>query len=171
MSDPYQQRDQARRLEQTQVTERPGVSGYSSFYDFGTFTPALQGTTIAGTFTYDATTTACYWSRFGNRVLLNGRVRITAITVAPTGNLQIITLPFTPATVTGNIAGGVLFQTWTGITLTGARTMLSGDILSGAAAIRFFESGSNLAAASVIGGGLVLVGGSADFRFSGQYMV
>jgi hypothetical protein len=137
----------------------------------GTFTPVLAGNTIAGTFTYDAANTGVAWTRMGDRVLFNGRVRITAIAVAPTGNLEITGLPFAGASVTGSIAGGCAFGAWTGITLTGGRTQLAGDVLSNATAIRLFESGSNLAAAGVLGGGLVLVGGVADFRFSGQYQV
>lgn len=161
----------AARLRQTETRETPGnVPGFTSFYDVGTFTPVLQGTTIAGTFTYDAANTHVEWSRIGNRVMLNGRLRITAIAVAPTGNLQIITLPFTPLASAGSIAGGVGLV-YTGITLTAGHTQLQGDILSGAAAIRLFEVGSNIAAASVVGGALVLVGGVADFRFSGHFQV
>lgn len=148
--------------ERLRKADVPGVSG--------SFTPELQGTTIAGTFTYDTANTAAYWTRVGDRIFLSGRVRITAIAVAPTGNLQIITLPFTPAVVTGSIAGGATIV-FTGITLTAGHTQLVGEVQSGAAALRLFEVGSNIAAASVIGGALVLVGGVGDFRFSGQYQI
>ena len=161
----------AARLRQTETRETPGnVPGFTSFYDVGTFTPVLQGTTIAGTFTYDVPNTAGAWSRIGNRVSFNGRVRITAIGVAPTGNLQIITLPITPASIAGNIAGGASVV-FTGITLTAGHTQVVGEVQSGAASMRLFEVGSNIAAASVLGGALVLVGGVGDFRFSGQYQV
>ena len=50
MSDPRGPRDIARRLEQTQVVERPGnIPGFTSFYDTGTFVPTWVGGTIAGT--------------------------------------------------------------------------------------------------------------------------
>ena len=42
----------------------------------GTFAPALVGSTIAGTFTYDATNTNAEWTRDGDRIRINGRVRL-----------------------------------------------------------------------------------------------
>lgn len=172
MSDMQQQRDIARRLEQTQVIERPGgVTGFTTFFDSGVWTPTLVGSGTAGTFTYDATNTSAEWSRFGNRVLVNGRVRITAITVAPTNNLGIGGLPFVSATSGQQVAGGLAILSYTGITLTGARTQLNAIVTDAVQTALLFESGSNLATAIVQGTGLVLVGGVGDFRFEGQYTV
>lgn len=171
-SDPYEQRDIARRLEQTQTKEVPGgIAGFSTFYDSGTFVPTLVGSGTAGSFTYDATNTGGRWSRIGNRVLLSGRVRITAIGVAPTGNLGISGLPVVSAASGQQVAGGLAVLSYTGITLTGARTQLNAIITDAVSTALIFESGSNLATAVVQGTGLVLVGGVGDIRFEGQYYV
>lgn len=59
----------------------------------GSFTPTYVGTTIAGTFTY--TTQLGYYVKLGGLVFITGRVVISAISVAPTGNMTIGGLPFT----------------------------------------------------------------------------
>lgn len=172
MSDLMTQRDLVRRLEQTQVTERPGAqTGFDAFYASGAWTPTFVGSTIAGTFTYDATNTGGFYTRIGNQVVLEGRLRITAIAVAPTGNLQIGGLPITSATTGRNTAGALHMGSWTGITLTGARTMLGAVIVDTVLLANLFESGTNIAVNVTQGGGLVLVGGIADLRFSGSYQV
>lgn len=91
MSDIRQQRDLARRLEQTQVIERPGASGQTTFYASGTWTPFFEGTTIAGTFTY--VTQQGRYARIGSRVFIEFDIAISAISVAPTGNMIITGLP------------------------------------------------------------------------------
>jgi hypothetical protein len=91
MSDLRQQRDIARRLEQTQVVERPGASGQNTFSATGTWTPFFEGTTGAGTYTY-VTQTGRYM-RVGNRVHFEFDINISAIAVAPTGNMIITGLP------------------------------------------------------------------------------
>jgi hypothetical protein len=161
-----------KRLSRTETREVPGaIPGFTSFYDTGVFTPTFVGSTIAGTFTYDAANTGGIWSRIGNQVFVEGRVRITAIAVAPTGNLQIGGLPITSATTGRNIAGALTFGAWTGITLTGARTMLAAVIVDTVLLANLFESGSNIAVNVTQGAALVLVGGIADIRFSGNYTV
>jgi hypothetical protein len=67
----------------------------------GTFTPTFQGSTIAGTFTYAAQRGV--YRKLDDIVFVMAQVAISAITVAPTGNMRIAGLPFTAATVvTGN---------------------------------------------------------------------
>ena len=86
------------RLRQTETREVPGnIPGFTSFYATGTWTPAFQGTAIAGTFTYPASSQIGVWTRIGNQVFVHGYVQISAIAVAPTGSMQITGLPFTAA--------------------------------------------------------------------------
>lgn len=166
------QRKQKQLLEQTEVIERPGnITGFTSFYANGVWTPTLVGSGTAGTFTYDVANTGGVWTRIGNRVLLSGRVRITAIGVAPTGNLAIGGLPIVSGTSGQNVAGGVALLAYAGITFTAGRTQLAGLVGDALSIINLFESGSNLAVTAVQGSGLVLVGGVADLRFEGQYQV
>ena len=173
MSDLRGQRDLARRLEQTQVVERPGgVTGFTSFYDTGTFVPTLVGLTIAGTFTYDATETFCNWSRIGDRLLFNGRVRITAIAVAPTGALTISGFPYVAATLTtgSQPAGGATMIGWT-LTTPATYYHVTGLFLEGESRLRLIRNTITALPASVLGGEFALVGGIGDFRFEGQYQV
>lgn len=97
MSDPRQQRDMARQLEQQRVIERPGAAGQTTFYAAGSWTPVIAGTTIAGTFTYVGQVGR--YVRIGSQVMIHGYVQISAIGVAPTGNMIITGLPFTSANV------------------------------------------------------------------------
>jgi hypothetical protein len=66
------------------------------WYERGTFTPAIQGTGTAGTFTYIAQRGD--YVRLGDVVWISLQCAISAITVAPTGNMRISGLPFTPMT-------------------------------------------------------------------------
>jgi hypothetical protein len=95
-----QMRALQRKVGQTEVKEIPGgITGFSTFYDTGTWTPAYQGTTIAGTFTYVANGQTGRYTRIGNQVFIHCYVQISAISVAPTGNMQITGLPFTAANI------------------------------------------------------------------------
>jgi len=77
------QRDLARRLEQTQVTERPGgVTGFDTFYQTSTYTPTYFGGTTAGATTYSFQQGK--WTRIGNLIFVTGAVVWTAAT--GTGN-------------------------------------------------------------------------------------
>ena len=142
----------------------------STFYAEGAWTPALAGSGTAGTFTYSVQTGD--YVRLGNTCFVRGRVRITAITVAPTGNLQITGLPFTSEAIgaSGN-AGGGAFQLWQGITLPASHTQLMWYIAPAATNINLSRGGSNVAQANVQGGELALVGGVANFEIEGQYRV
>lgn len=70
-----------------------GMTTHVGDYYTGTWTPAFIGTTIAGTFTY--TTRIGRYRRIDDMVWIVGRVRISAISVNPTGNIQISGLPYT----------------------------------------------------------------------------
>lgn len=168
MSDPYAQRDIIRRLEQTQVKEVPGgITGFTSFYEAGSFVPAWRGTTIAGTFTY--TTAACLveWSRIGNRLFFNGRIVISAISVAPTGVLQIDGWPYAGvADASMAIAGGGTMIFWA-LNVAAGYTDASLQMANTDSRMSVVRSGDNVGPASVAGGELIV----GDCRFEGHYRV
>jgi len=168
MSDLMTQRDLARRLEQTQVTERPGgVTGFDTFYATGNFVPVWVGTTIAGTFTYTAASCIVEWSRFGNRLLYSGRIEISAIAVAPTGNLTITGWPFAAVADAGmTIAGGGAMIVWT-LNVDAGYTQVSLQAVNGSAVLGVVRSGDNVAPATVLGGELI----AGNCWFEGQYRV
>jgi hypothetical protein len=66
------------------------ISELLSDYEEGTFTPAISGTTTAGTGTYIAQVGV--YTKIGRQVTTYGRVRISAHT--GTGNMLITNLPF-----------------------------------------------------------------------------
>jgi hypothetical protein len=140
-------------------------------YATGTFTPVLSGDGTAGTFTYDAANTGCDYTRIGNRLLFAGRVRITAIAVAPTGNTRITGPPFTGVAGAGSIAGGVQFDAVTGINLTAGYTWVGGEVISTTSEIRLFENGDNVAALRIQGAAFGLIGSVIDLRFWGMYQI
>lgn len=154
------------RLGRVEVTEVPIVQA-------GTWTPALFGDGTAGSFTYDLTNTGGEYTRDADRVDFNGRVRITAITVAPTGNMY-ITLPsvYTVATVayTAGVGGSPLIQC-RGVTMSAGHTWISGYLISAQARLYLNENGSAVAPANIQGTQIALVGGSLDFIFAGHYRI
>lgn len=167
MSDPRAQRDIARRLEQTQVIERPGgTSGQTTFYATGTFTPTLVGSTIAGTFTY--TLQSGNYTRNGRIVFVTAHISISAITVAPTGNLQLGGLPFTSGTPD---PGTLNLSDYTGFTLGAGYSQLGARMNASAKTALLIKSGSAIQALVLAGGALALIGGSAEIVYSGTYQI
>lgn len=168
MSDPRAQQNMARKLEQTLVVERPGgVAGFTTFYASGSFVPTWVGSTIAGTFTYTAAACLVEWTRIGNRLLFNGRIVISAITVAPTGNLQIAGWPFAAvADASMAIAGGGTMLLWA-INTAAGYTDVNLNILNTLSTMNVVRSGDNVAPGNVAGGELIV----GDCRFEGQYRV
>jgi hypothetical protein len=169
MSDPRAQRNLARQLEQARVTERPGgVSGFSTFFETGSFTPTLVGSGTAGTFTYTANANLVEWSRIGNRVFFNGRVNISAIGVAPVGNMSINGWPFAAVADTNMaIAGGAAMIIWVANIVAGY-TEVAGQFANGSSAMTLTESGDNLGVATLQGGEIIA---TSQFRFHGHYRV
>lgn len=137
-------------------------------YVTGSWVPTLIGLTTAGTLTYDAANTKAEYTRIGNRVLVNGRVRFTAITVAPVGTMVITGLPFTAATTGFNMAGGASFPVWT-VDLPAGYTFVSGFVPDSGTNLQLERSGDNVASAAVAGAEIVLVAGAANFFFEGEY--
>lgn len=124
MSDIATQRDLARRLEQTQVIERPGASGQTTFYASGTWTPFFEGTTIAGTFTY--VTQQGRYVRIGSRVFIEFDIAISAISVAPTGNMIITGLPIIASASAGY--GPIALSFISNIILPASKTQITAGI-------------------------------------------
>jgi len=163
-------KDNEARLRQTETKEVPGAAGQSTFYAVGSWTPTLVGSTTAGTFTYSVQVGD--WTRVGNTCFVRGTVRITAIGVAPAGNLQITGLPFTSVAIgSSGRSGGGAWMYWQGITLPAGYTQLLWVVVPGVTLINISRGGSNVVLANVQGGELVLVGGLCNFEFEGQYRV
>ncbi len=72
----------------------------SSSFEGGTFIPTLAGSVTPGTFTY--TIQQGYWTRVGDIVFYNGIVTASAISVAPTGSVNIAGLPFVSSVAANN---------------------------------------------------------------------
>jgi len=102
------------------------------------FTPVLSGTGTAGTFTY--TVQVARSSKNGNMRTYAGRITISAITVAPTGNIQ-ISLPSTCINATNIRYTGVL--DCSGVTLSGANTYFYGRIDPNTSQMTLFQGGSS----------------------------
>jgi hypothetical protein len=68
-------------------------------YEEGTWTPVLQGTSTAGTYTYDTDRTNGKYVKIGKMVTVFGVYRISTVTSAGTGDAKITGLPFTAASV------------------------------------------------------------------------
>lgn len=137
--------------------------------DEGSSTPALAGSGTAGTFTYDTTNTRFQYERIGNKMFFNGRINITATSVAPTGNMSITGLPTAAGANSnnGNILGAVVIG-YNGINLQAGYTQVHGFIVGGSSSILLYEMGDNVARAIVQGGEIA---SAVDLFFAGWYKV
>lgn len=154
------------KLEQTvrQLAARTFIN-----YNKGTFAPALVGSGTAGTFTYGAGNLVEY-TIIGNRLLFNGRVDITATTVAPVGNLTITGWPYAGVANASMAIAGVGSCEWRGITFAANYQALSIQFANGSSAATLVKSGTaGVNLASLTGG--ELGGGAYDFRFGGEYRI
>ncbi len=138
--------------------------------NINSFTPTLVGSGTAGTFTYTANATIVEYTRIGNRIEFNGRIVITAITVAPVGNMTIRGWPITPVSDANMaIAGGGTMILYTGLTLAAGYTQIELQAANGSTQFAINKNGSGVAAASVTGAEVVGAAGNVDLRFFGQY--
>lgn len=132
----------------------------------GSFVPAWAGGTIAGSFTYTAASCLVEYAILGDRLFYNGRIVISAIGVAPTGNLTITGWPYPGVTDTGMlIAGGGGFITWAFNVAAGYTDVALQFTNSAVATV--LRSGDNVAIATVLGGELI----TGDCRFAGHYKI
>ena len=98
------------------VTDADGAHGLK--IEIGTWTPALSGSTVAGTFVTSILEGKYY--KIGKLTYVQGRIRITSITDA-TGNLVIGGLPFL-----ANSAYALWIERYGGITLPAGYTQAAG---------------------------------------------
>jgi hypothetical protein len=168
MNDLAMGRDVARRLEQTQVIERPGgIPGFTTFYASGTFTPAFAGASGGATWTYSIA--AGFYTRIGNRCFFNLSVTTTARAGVPIGGALITGLPFT-SNATANSHSPVTLDTIDQITLTAGIVQLTARVPPGQSWIEFVESigAAPCVATFLAGTGLTA---TATIRASGHYML
>lgn len=165
------------RLRQSEVAEVPGVpgapGGFPSFYAAGTWAPTIVGSGTAGTFVYAATTAGNY-ERIGRTVLFSGRITITTVSVAPTGNLTIRGLPIAAAAVTSGSPGGAQFSFWSTVrldTTVANTTYLAGWIQNSASLIDLLLSRKDGGAAALLTGAIASLASGSDMAFQGQYQV
>lgn len=154
----------ARQWDVLQTRLSPVLSLEVPIYQTGTFTPSLVGSTIAGTFTY--TTRNGNYVRVGNMVFVSGHIGISAITVAPTGNLQLGGLPLTAGTPD---PGTLDLSDYTGFTLGAGYSQLGARMTASATTALLIKSGSAIQALVLAGGALALIAGVAEIVFSGTY--
>jgi hypothetical protein len=82
-------------------------------YEEGTWTPALQGSSTAGTYTYDTDRTGGNYTKIGNTVYIRGVIRVSGTSSAGSGNAQITGLPFPTINIDtswNRIPGNVMLQ-------------------------------------------------------------
>ncbi len=68
------------------------------YYREDVWTPTLTGSTTAGSFTYGFRVAS--YTRVGRQVTVTCSIQVNGVTTAPTGNIQITGLPFTPVNTT-----------------------------------------------------------------------
>lgn len=149
--------DLRRQVIDLRAQERPA-------YARGTWTPSFTGTTTNGTITY--TTQVGEWFRNGHIITFVGRIATSAVSVTPTGTLDIAGLPFPAVAIIGNIAGVATMAYWSA-NVTNGYTQVAGQILDTASAIRPTRSGDNVTPTSITGPELI----AGEWRFGGMYRV
>jgi len=135
----------------------------------GSFAPALVGAGTAGTFTYGNANLVEY-TVIGNRLFFNGRVDISATTVAPVGNLTITGWPYAGVANASMAIAGIGSCEWRGVTFAANYLGIALQFANGSSAATLVKSGTagvNLAALT----GGELGGGVYDFRFGGSYRI
>lgn len=132
---------------------------------WGVWTPAFFGDGgTPGTFTYAAQVGR--YTRIGSLCILQGIVAISAITVAPTGNMRIANLPFTVNSV---INGGVYFTFISGFNYSAAAIELTGAIVAAGNTISLYEAFDNAGAGAVPSANFT--NPSCNLQFTGFYLV
>lgn len=120
----------------------PSFLSLRTGYKEGSWTPVFAGTTTAGTYTYTAQTGV--YTRIGNQVIAHGRIAISAIGVAPVGNMRITGLPL--AAANAGVYGSVVFSTIHNFNYTNTAFELTGRIPVTATYIELVEAFDNAGA-------------------------
>lgn len=137
-----------------QVTDKGSSSG--------SFLPVIQGSTIAGSVTYNVRNAE--YTIIGNICNLTMDIRMLSKGGA-TGNLQIAGSPF------GNnssMQSWSQLSFWTGIDINDARTQLSVAMEPNSNTIQIYESGDSIGPALI---SMLNISDNAEFRFSIQYPI
>lgn len=108
------------------------------------WTPAFAGSSTAGTFTYTIQTGL--YCLVGNVCFVSLHLQISAITVAPVGNMRITGLPVTAANVT-SLNPAISPSFYTNINLSANCVQLCGQINPADTIIRLTETFDNAASA------------------------
>jgi len=102
-----------------------------NYYDVGTFAPTIEGATIGGT-GWGYSLQAGSYTRIGNKVFVEGRVTLSALSVDATGQIKIGSLPFPIPNINNNRSvANVIISTLTTsvVTTTGTAQVGSNGIL------------------------------------------
>lgn len=152
----------SKQVRRTETKETP-------IYSKGSFAPALVGAGTPGTFTYGSAN-LIEWTRIGNRVFVNGRLQITATSVAPVGVLTITAFPFAGVSNSTMAIAGVMNMEWNGIDLPAGYTSISLQMPNGSTSGSPIISGDNVVFGNLTGAHLT-AGGAYDLRMGGNYRI
>lgn len=132
---------------------------------WGVWTPAYFGDGgTPGTFTYTAQVGR--YTTLGSLCIIQGIVAISAITVAPTGNMRIANLP---ATVNSVINGGVFFTYIGGFNYSAAAVELTGATVASGNTISLYEVFDNAGAVPVPSANFT--NAACNLQFTGFYLI
>lgn len=160
--------DAVRQLRKLRQRQSRSAAINQLLYLTGSFSPTLVGAGTAGTFTYGAGNLV-EWTRIGNRLLFNGRVDISATTVAPVGAMTINGWPYAGVADTNMAIAGEGAGSWRGVNMPANYWYITLQFANGSSVATLTRSGTNNNAAGVGGGDLA--GGVYDFRFGGNYRI
>jgi len=146
------------------ATAGTGTSELLDDYEEGTWTPVIAGNTVAGSNTY--TVQNGYYTKIGNRVLINLDIAMSNKDAAMDGHVKITGLPFTPSTASNNQAS-MAFGRYDNVDLSAGYTQLVAMVqVSGTFLPR--EVGDNVAAQLIDDAAM---SNTSRFQLSGHYFV
>jgi hypothetical protein len=144
-------------------------------YEEGTWTPAITGATTAGTYVYEAARTGGRYTKIGRVVQVWGVIRISSITVAGTGGLNISGFPFPTGTRlatswsnSNDMQVDIYGDSGSSSTQTTYPPPLMGDGPEGSTQFNVRSYGKNEAVSTVIGD---LTGANWIYQINGSYTV
>lgn len=118
-----------------------------NFYEEGSWTPVLAGSTTPGTQTYSVQLGR--YTRIGNLCFVQGRVTLTAFDAATNGAMRITGLPFTCAALgSGSPELAVTYQ-FVDLNAASSYYAPSANVQQGQAYISLMEQGDNVAQAAI----------------------
>lgn len=125
------------------------ADGAVQLQETGTWTPVVAGQTTAGTQTYSNQSGT--YVRVGDMVTATFEFSMTAKDVTTDGNVRITGLPFAAnSTTIISVAAAVASYDGVDIDVAGGRYQVGSFIQAGTSFLRVFESGDNVASASIV---------------------